>query len=110
MSAVEATSHSALSSRRLVTGVNELSDTSSMSQPMEQDLRYKTVLCTRWSDAGSCHLGTHCKFAHGQNELRTHASNAARNALAVGGGTLLVAALFEKVYAVCDRDAAKAER
>ena len=76
---------------------------------MEQDLRYKTVLCTRWSDAGSCHLGTHCKFAHGQNELRTHASNAARNALAVGGGTLLVAALFEKVYAVCDRDAAKAE-
>ena len=80
-----------------------------MSEAMEQDLRYKTVLCTRWSDAGSCHLGTHCKFAHGQNELRTHASNAARNALAVGGGTLLVAALFEKVYAVCDRDAAKAE-
>ena len=74
---------------------------------MEQDLRYKTVLCTgRSRDAGSCLLGTHCKFAHG--ELRTHASNAA-GMRCLGGGTLLVAALFEKVYAVCDRDAAKAD-
>lgn len=31
---------------------------------------YKTELCRKWSEKGSCRYGTKCQFAHGAHELR----------------------------------------
>lgn len=32
---------------------------------------YKTELCFQWSAMGGCKAGAHCRYAHGESELRT---------------------------------------
>ena len=81
-----------------------------MSEAMEHDLRYKTVLCHNWTGAaGSCVRGERCAFAHGEAERRQMPRAAAMKALAESGGSMLVSELFGKLYAVCNKDAAKAD-
>lgn len=42
-----------------------------MSVKMVKDpVRYKTVLCNKWSESGRCPYGPRCQFAHGESELR----------------------------------------
>lgn len=31
---------------------------------------HKTIPCRAWKDTGRCNYGEHCKFAHGENDLR----------------------------------------
>ena len=47
-----------------------------MKNVMMADLeKYKTELCVQYEEKGSCSLGIHCKFAHGQLELRSRLNN-----------------------------------
>lgn len=41
-----------------------------MALPEDQLLKYKTVLCRRWSASGSCSYKELCDYAHGNEELR----------------------------------------
>jgi len=37
---------------------------------IKDPVRYKTILCDKWSLNGSCPYGVKCQFAHGESELR----------------------------------------
>ena len=38
-------------------------------------LNYKIVKCKNWEKDGTCKYGSHCTFAHGDNDLRNKADN-----------------------------------
>jgi hypothetical protein len=39
-----------------------------MRQPHVDNI--KTIMCKRWAENGTCMLGEHCTYAHGEEELR----------------------------------------
>ena len=39
-------------------------------RPGSKNPKYKTELCHRWTMYGTCKYGSHCAFAHGEEELR----------------------------------------
>lgn len=45
-----------------------------MALPEDQLIKYKTVLCRRWSASGACSYKELCDYAHGNEELRRNLS------------------------------------
>ena len=58
-------------------GQNQMGDMSQGQQQKSQKnpLNYKIVKCKNFEKDGTCKYGTHCTFAHGDNDLRSKADN-----------------------------------
>ena len=48
--------------------------------------RYKTSLCTNFSEQGNCSYGDRCRYAHGPEDLREPGSQSQQNFGGNGGG------------------------
>ena len=46
-----------------------------MKTNQKNPLNYKIVKCKNWEKDGTCKYGSHCTFAHGDNDLRNKADN-----------------------------------
>lgn len=45
---------------------------------VKDPIRYKTVMCTNWTQTGACPYGFKCQFAHGKEELRGRGKKSAK--------------------------------